>query len=116
MSTQAEIGARIRQAREHISLSQEDFAVAVGKDQRAISEYENGKRKIAAADLENFGHILLVPVSYFFDGELKLDSLDQLMLHEMRKLPSFSSRQAAIKMIQIFVAAVVPQAEVSVEE
>lgn len=50
MVTQAELGQRIRQAREAIGLSQRDFSEAVSKDQTAISEYETGKRKVPAVN------------------------------------------------------------------
>lgn len=45
MTTQADIGNRIREARERLGISQRDLADAVGKDQGAIYEYGNGKQK-----------------------------------------------------------------------
>jgi len=39
------IGRRIRTARERLGLSQEALATAIGRDQRTVSEYENGKRQ-----------------------------------------------------------------------
>ena len=60
------LGERIREARERAGISQEDLAVAVGKDQRAISEYENGKRKLSVTDLPMFARTLRVPLLYFY--------------------------------------------------
>jgi len=74
------LGLRIRQAREHLSLSQEDLAAAVGKDQGAVSEYENGRRKLAVTDLPRFATVLEVPLSYFFEEEAPVYELDEAML------------------------------------
>jgi len=99
---QVEMGRLIRQARERISMSQEDFALAAGKDQRAMSEYENGKRKIPATELANFAAILNVPISYFYEGDFQIDALDQMMLSEFHKLPTLEARQAALRIVRIF--------------
>jgi len=61
---QIELGQRIRQARERISMSQEKFAEAIERDQKAISEYETGKRKIAAIEMPHIAAVLGVPISY----------------------------------------------------
>jgi transcriptional regulator with XRE-family HTH domain len=95
------LGARIRQAREQRGLSQEELASLVSRDQRAISEYENGKRKVAAVDLPNFAAVLNVPLLYFFEGEVALYDLDHIILGEFRQLPSNEAKEAAIEMIRI---------------
>jgi transcriptional regulator with XRE-family HTH domain len=96
------LGQRIREARDKVSLSQEDLADAVGKDQRAISEYENGKRKVTATDLAIFARVLGVPISYFYEGNIEDNPLDQVMLQEFHELPTDEARQAAIQVIRIF--------------
>lgn len=102
MATQTEIGQRIRRARERIGLSQEEFANAVNKDQRAISEYENGKRKVSASELSSFASVLSVPISYFYEGDFQIDEIDQMMLQEFHKLPSDEAREAVLQVIRIF--------------
>jgi transcriptional regulator with XRE-family HTH domain len=102
MATQVEIGQRIRRARERVGMSQEEFADAVNKDQRAISEYENGKRKVSASELSTFGSVLSVPISYFYEGNFQIDELDQMMLQEFHKLPSNEAREAVLQVIRIF--------------
>lgn len=102
MATQTEIGQRIRRARERIGLSQEEFAHAVNKDQRAISEYENGKRKVSASELSSFASVLSVPISYFYEGDFQIDEIDQMMLQEFHKLPSDEAREAVLQVIRIF--------------
>ncbi len=96
------LGLRIRQARERRGISQEDFATAVSKDQRAISEYENGKRKLAVTDLPTFATVLEVPISFFFEEQGSVYDLDAAMLNYFHQLPSAETRQAAINILRIF--------------
>lgn len=98
------IGARIRQARERIGMSQEAFAEAVGKDQTAISQYENGLRKLPAVDLARFAEVLVVPVGFFFGEEMTVDTIDQLMLVEFRRLPNIETRQVALQIVRLLAA------------
>jgi len=98
---QVELGQRIRHARERVDMSQEDLAVAVERDQKAVSEYENGKRKLPATELPTFARVLGVPVSYFFDGEFQIDDLDQLLLQEFHMLQSYEDRNAAIQAVRL---------------
>lgn len=96
------LGLRIRQARELRGMSQEDLAAAVSKDQRAISEYENGKRKLAVTDLPAFATVLEVPVLYFFEDEVDAHDLDAALLNYFHELPTPETRQAAIDILCIF--------------
>jgi transcriptional regulator with XRE-family HTH domain len=99
---QAQLGQRIRAARENAGLSQEEFAEAVRKDQRAISEYENGKRKIPATDLATFAHVLGVRITYFYEQDTTADDLDQLVLHQFHTLPTPEAKHAAIQVLRLF--------------
>lgn len=98
--TQAELGQRIRQARDNIGMSQRDFSEAVGKDQTAISEYETGKRKVPAVELSIFAHVLQVPVSYFYEGDIQPDDLDHILLREFRALPNLEAKQHVLQMVR----------------
>jgi transcriptional regulator with XRE-family HTH domain len=102
------LGLRIRQARERRGLSQEDFAIAVSKDQRAISEYENGKRKLAATDLPLFAMVLEVPVLYFFEPDTEADDLRAALLNYFQHLPTDEARQAAVDILRILSNAFAP--------
>ncbi len=82
-----ELGQRIRRARENLGYSQEAFAAMVGKDQTAISEYENGKRRMFITDLPLFAEKLQMPMAYFFEGEGREDDLDRALLDEFHQLP-----------------------------
>lgn len=95
------LGTRIRDARERLKLSQEELAAAVTKDQGAISEYESGKRKLAATDLPTFASALNVSVLYFFEDDDSPPELDSLMLETFRELPSAMVKHAAIQIVRI---------------
>ena len=95
------LGQRIRQARERQGMSQEDLAHRIRRDQRAVSEYENGKRGIAVTDLPTLAAALAVPLMYFYEGDVALDELDNLMLNELRRLPSEAAKQAAIVLVRV---------------
>jgi transcriptional regulator with XRE-family HTH domain len=96
-----ELGQRIRHARERIGMSQEALADAVERDQKAVSEYENGKRKLPATELPTFASVLGIPVSYFFEGEFQVDDLDQLLLQEFHTLDTYEDKHAAIQAVRL---------------
>ena len=95
------LGLRIREARERLGLSQEEFAARTGRDQGAISEYENGKRRLSAIDLPTFAEVLQVSLLYFYEGEITLDDLDHTLVREFQRLPSVEAKQAAIDVLRI---------------
>jgi transcriptional regulator with XRE-family HTH domain len=95
------LGSRIRQARERKGLSQEEFARLISRNQRAISEYENGKRKIAVTELPIFAQALDVSLLYFIEDEVSPDELDKLLLQEFHRLPTLVVKHTAIKLLQV---------------
>lgn len=67
-------------------MSQEELAALVSKSQKAMSQYENGTRRMFVADLPKFATALKVPVSYFLTGQMTLDELDELVMTEVHRL------------------------------
>lgn len=96
------LGQRIRQARERKKLSQEDFAAQIGRDQRAISEYEHGTRRIAVTDLPTIARVLEMPLLYFYGEELNPQDLDEELLRQFHRLPDPQAQQAAIDLLRVF--------------
>lgn len=94
------LGQRLREARERRNLSQEDLGALIGKDQTAISEYENAKRKITITDLPRLAEVLNVSINYFFEGELTADDLDRALLREFHQLPD-RAKLNAIEVIRL---------------
>lgn len=61
------VGSRIRLRRAMTGISQEKLAEAVGLTFQQVQKYERGTNRVSASRLYQFGKILDVPVSYFFD-------------------------------------------------
>ena len=100
------LGIRIRQAREQRGLSQEDLADLTARDQRAISEYEHGKRKLAVTDLPIFAYVLEVPILYFFEGDLTVRDLDRAILEEFQQISSAEQKRYVLDIIRLFNTAI----------
>lgn len=96
------LGSRIRQAREQKGLSQEELATLVSKDQRAVSDYENGKRKLSAVDLSNIAKVLNVSVLYFYEGEVTLHDLEYTILREFQQISTDEAKRALIEVARVF--------------
>ena len=95
------LGARLKLARERLGLTQEGLVERLGKKTVAsISEYENGKRRLAAADLPDFARALGVPVSYFYADVLAEGDLEAALMDWFRQLPTPRSRDHAFRLIQ----------------
>jgi transcriptional regulator with XRE-family HTH domain len=61
------VGARMRQRRSLLGMSQTAVGDAVGLTFQQIQKYECGSNRIGSSRLFEFAKILDVPVSYFFD-------------------------------------------------
>lgn len=61
------VGTRLRMRRSLLGLSQEKLAEAIGLTFQQIQKYERGTNRVSASRLYQFGKILEVPVSYFFE-------------------------------------------------
>jgi transcriptional regulator with XRE-family HTH domain len=70
------VGGRVRQRRIMMGLSQTALADSVGLTFQQVQKYESGANRISASRLYEFGDVLNVPISYFFDG-LSEDEGDQ---------------------------------------
>jgi HTH-type transcriptional regulator/antitoxin HipB len=96
-----ELGLRIRRAREKQGLSQEELAAEMGLGQRAISELENGKRRLAVAEVPTLAHVLDVPILYFFGDDLTPVDLDIALLEQFHILPSIDARRTVVEIIRL---------------
>ncbi|SFK20480.1 helix-turn-helix domain-containing protein [Falsiroseomonas stagni] len=62
------VGARIRERRVMMGLSQQQLAKMIGVTYQQAHKYERGLNRISAGRLFEIGQVLGVPVSWFFDG------------------------------------------------
>ena len=62
------VGARIRERRIMLGLSQQQLAQMIGVTYQQAHKYERGLNRISAGRLYEISQVLGVPVSWFFDG------------------------------------------------
>ncbi len=63
------LGAKIKKIREHLDLSQERIAELLGINRVAISQIENGQRKISAEEIAKLARIFNMPSDVLLDLE-----------------------------------------------
>ncbi len=59
------LGARLREAREYLELSQDEVSKGVGLPRSAISLIESGQRKVDALELKRFAELYQRPATDF---------------------------------------------------
>lgn len=62
------VGARIRERRIMMGLSQQQMADMIGVTYQQAHKYERGINRISAGRLYEITQVLAVPISYFFEG------------------------------------------------
>lgn len=62
------VGARIRERRIMLGLSQQQMADLIGVTYQQAHKYERGINRISAGRLHQTAQVLGVPVGYFFEG------------------------------------------------
>jgi transcriptional regulator with XRE-family HTH domain len=62
------VGARIRERRVTLGLSQQQLAAMIGVTYQQAHKYERGLNRISAGRLFQIAQVLGVPVAWFFDG------------------------------------------------
>jgi transcriptional regulator with XRE-family HTH domain len=67
------LGARLREAREYLGLSQDEVAKYLGIPRTALSHVESGQRRIDALELKKLAQLYKRPVVYF-TGESQSDA------------------------------------------
>jgi transcriptional regulator with XRE-family HTH domain len=63
------VGARLRDRRKALSISQKSIGEAVGVSFQQIQKYEKGINRIGAGQLQMIAAMLQVPIAYFFGGD-----------------------------------------------
>jgi transcriptional regulator with XRE-family HTH domain len=65
------MGARLRQAREYLGLSQESVAEALGVPRASVSAMESGRRKVSSLELRNLARLYKRPLDWFYDSNVE---------------------------------------------
>lgn len=82
----------LKQAREYLSLSQDEVAKAVGIPRAAISLIESGQRRVDALELKKFALVYQRPVSYFTGDDVAEATLPAEVEHLARAAANLSSK------------------------
>lgn len=98
----AQIGQKVRLAREEAGLSQEDVGNRLGCSGVTISSWETGKRRISLEDLHDVARLLGKPLAFFFpDGSLSLNVENQIGALLQRSIGDFlGTKQLPVYMIE----------------
>ena len=88
----AAIGSRIREARKHACLTQEDLACAVGrKDKKTISDWERGISTPTKKTIKKIATVCGVPYEAIFTAEdVHVESLSKTVAHSKNILADFN--------------------------
>jgi len=62
------VGARVRERRKALRLSQSELAQKIDLTFQQVQKYERGMNRISASKLWEIGNILSIPVAWFFEG------------------------------------------------
>lgn len=92
------VGARMRERRIMLGLTQQQMAELIGVTYQQAHKYEKGINRIAAGRLYNIAQALGVDVSYFFDGlhsdkAFRATPQQRMMLELARNFVSIPTRK-----------------------
>ncbi|MGB3861433.1 MAG: type II toxin-antitoxin system antitoxin SocA domain-containing protein [Candidatus Aminicenantaceae bacterium] len=82
------LGAKIKEIREHLDLSQERIAKLLGINRVAISQIENGERKISAEEIAKLARIFNMPSDILLDLEKDIE-----VILSAKKKPKLKEKQ-----------------------
>jgi transcriptional regulator with XRE-family HTH domain len=86
----ASMGARLREAREFLGLSQEVVAEALGVPRASVSAMESGRRKVSSLELRDLARLYKRPIDFFYNdergGETVEDEATQALYRATRNL------------------------------
>ena len=74
----AEMGGRLREAREYLNFSQEEVATALGVSRPAVTNMESGTRKVESFELEKLARLYGRSVNYLLSGEEEFAADEQI--------------------------------------
>ena len=85
-----QLGARLRDARRYLGLKQEEVAAHLGIPRTALSDIENGRRRVEALELTKMAGLYQMRVSYFTGEDAAAMPVD--VAHIARQAANLSTR------------------------
>jgi transcriptional regulator with XRE-family HTH domain len=80
---------KLRRCREYLGLNQDEVSNHLGIPRSALSNIENGQRKVDAIELRKLAHLYRRPVSYF-TGEVEQEPVQTEVQHLARTASELS--------------------------
>ena len=77
-SEQQQLASRLREAREYVSLLQEDVARALDIPRASVSALESGKRRVSSLELRRLARLYRRPVGWLLGEDLDIDMSEPL--------------------------------------
>lgn len=100
----AQLGQRLKEAREYMGYSQEFVADQLGIPRASVSAVENGKRKVSSLELKQLAKLYRQPVSFLLDEKETVYAAapDQnvLALHKATKGLSEADKEQVLRFAQ----------------
>jgi transcriptional regulator with XRE-family HTH domain len=106
------VGARIRERRIMLGLTQQQLADLIGVTYQQAHKYERGINRVSAGRLFEVSRVLSVPVNYFFDGleqenERGISSRERMCLELARnfaQIPNERHQEALSQLARVLAA------------
>ena len=95
------LGRRLRRRRRLLGLTQQQLAGACGVRFQQIQKYECAANRMSAARIWQLAEVLQVPVSYFYEGMIEVQTPDVRQL-EGGVSPELFGRKETTDLIQAF--------------
>lgn len=93
----AQIGARLKAAREYLGMSQELVAQHLNVPRPAVSAMERGQRKVSSVELKQLARLYGKPTGFFLgetdDPVLEADEISSALFRAARQLSDTDRRQ-----------------------
>jgi transcriptional regulator with XRE-family HTH domain len=81
------LGDRLREARKYLGLKQEEVATYLKIPRTALTDIENGQRRVEAIELSRLAKLYRQPAAYFTSARLPID-----VAHLARKVAELSQQ------------------------
>ena len=96
------VGARLRQRRRLLGMSQARLGDAIGISFQQVQKYERGANRVSASCLYELSRVLEVPVAYFFEA-LEPDGIDTAGLgEEAASYDAGGSKREIIELVRAY--------------
>jgi len=101
---QAQLGARLKEAREYVGLLQEDVAGALGIPRTSVHAIEAGKRKVTGLELRRLARLYRRPVGWLL-GEVEIELNDAEPLFRATAALSEEDKEQVLRFAEFLAAA-----------